>query len=55
MLRLASRKPKKEQPVHTTPTSVQEFLTWTATHISVVKDLVAIQYKQYLQVGVRDR
>ena len=51
MLRLASRKPKKDTPVRA-DTTVQDFQIWTSTHICVVKDLVDLQYKQYLQVSI---
>ncbi len=52
MLRLASRKHKKDTPVKQSPASVQDINMWTITHVLVVKDLVEIQYKQYLQVSI---
>ncbi|XP_074647224.1 WD repeat and FYVE domain-containing protein 3-like [Tubulanus polymorphus] len=49
MLRLASRKARKDIPMKASPASVQDTTMWMSTHISIVKELVDAQYKQYLQ------
>ncbi|XP_056017801.1 WD repeat and FYVE domain-containing protein 3-like isoform X2 [Ostrea edulis] len=52
VLRLATRKGKKELPLKVSPCSnvhMTDFISWTLSHISIVKDLVQLQYQQYLK------
>ncbi|XP_064637335.1 WD repeat and FYVE domain-containing protein 3-like isoform X3 [Lineus longissimus] len=49
VLRLATRKPKKDLPIRASPASVQDSNMWTFTHVSIVKDLVQFQFQQYQQ------
>ncbi|XP_061175428.1 WD repeat and FYVE domain-containing protein 3-like isoform X2 [Saccostrea echinata] len=52
VLRLATRKGKKEMPLKVSPCSnvhMTDFISWTLSHISIVKDLVELQYQQYLK------
>ncbi|KAI0236471.1 WD repeat and FYVE domain-containing protein 3 [Lamellibrachia satsuma] len=49
VLRLASRRSKRDLPTRISPASVQDFTAWTANHVSIVKDLIEYQHQQYLQ------
>ncbi|CAI9723395.1 repeat and FYVE domain-containing 3-like isoform X2 [Octopus vulgaris] len=52
VLRLASRKTKKELPLKSSPATTvhsSDFFMWTNSHVSIVKDLVEFQFKQYMQ------
>ncbi|KAL5018829.1 hypothetical protein ScPMuIL_004551 [Solemya velum] len=52
VLRLTSRKTKRELPIKSSPLSnvhMSDFVMWTLSHIAIVKDLVELQYRQYLQ------
>lgn len=52
VLRLASRKTKKDLPLKSSPATTvhsSDFFMWTMSHVSIVKDLVEFQFKQYLQ------
>ncbi|XP_048248442.1 WD repeat and FYVE domain-containing protein 3-like isoform X1 [Haliotis rufescens] len=52
VLRLASRRTKRELPLKSSPASnvhIHDFYMWTSTHVTLVKDVVEFQHKQYLQ------
>ncbi|XP_069124433.1 WD repeat and FYVE domain-containing protein 3-like isoform X2 [Argopecten irradians] len=51
MLRLATRKPKKELPLKSSPSSnvhMTDYISWTLTHMAIVKDLSELQFQQYI-------
>ncbi|KAK7508020.1 hypothetical protein BaRGS_00000985, partial [Batillaria attramentaria] len=52
VLRLASRKTKREIPIKASPVSnvhMSDFMLWTACHVDLVKEVVAFQYEQFMQ------
>lgn len=49
---MATRKGKKELPLKVSPCSnvhMTDFISWTLSHIAIVKDLVELQHQQYLK------
>ncbi|CAH1794598.1 unnamed protein product [Owenia fusiformis] len=49
VLRLAGKKTKRETPYKNCITTPAEMNMWTWTHVAIVRDLVELHYKQYLQ------
>ncbi|XP_076455501.1 WD repeat and FYVE domain-containing protein 3-like isoform X2 [Babylonia areolata] len=52
VLRLASRKTKRELPIKASPVSnvhMSDFMMWTASHVDLVKEVVSFQYDQFMQ------
>ncbi|XP_070185825.1 WD repeat and FYVE domain-containing protein 3-like isoform X2 [Littorina saxatilis] len=52
VLRLASRKPKRDLPIKASPVSnvhMSDFMMWTSCHVDLVKEVVAFQYDQFMQ------
>ncbi|XP_052069301.1 WD repeat and FYVE domain-containing protein 3-like isoform X1 [Mytilus californianus] len=52
VLKFSVRKNKKDLPLKSSPSStvhMTDYISWTLTHMAVVRDLVQLQFQQYLQ------